>query len=209
MRGRLVAFEGGEGCGKSTQAARLAARLGAVLTREPGGTAVGERIRALVLDPSLDRVDARAEALLMAAARAQHVAEVIEPALAAGRDVVTDRFAASSLAYQGAGRGLGVETVAALSDFATDGLDADVYVLLSVPEAETRARRTAAGHIEDRMEAETAAFHRSVAHAFALLARAEPARWVVVDGTGPPDEVESRVWSALSPHLARDPRSGV
>ncbi len=190
-------MEGGEGCGKSTQAARLAARMGAVLTREPGGTVVGERIRALVLDPQVPDVDARAEALLMAAARAQHVVEVIEPALSAGRHVVTDRFTASSLAYQGYARGLGAEKVASLCDFATGGLVPDVYVLLEVPEAQVRARRAAAGSAVDRLEAETVEFHRRVEEGFQALAAAEPARWAVVRGTGHPDEVEERVWSAL------------
>ena len=201
-RGRFIALEGGEGCGKSTQAARLAARLGALLTREPGGTAVGERIRSLVLDPRVAGVDARAEALLMAAARAQHVAEVIEPALGGGRDVVTDRFTASSLAYQGYARGLGTAAVAALSAFATGGLVPDAYVLLDVPEAQARARRAAAGSAVDRMEAEAADFHRRVAEGFRALAAADPARWAVVDGCGRPDEVEDRVWSALEIRLS-------
>ena len=201
-RGRFIALEGGEGCGKSTQAARLAARLGALLTREPGGTAVGERIRSLVLDPRVAGVDARAEALLMAAARAQHVAEVIEPALGGGRDVVTDRFTASSLAYQGYARGLGTAAVAALSDFATGGLVPDAYVLLDVPEAQARARRAVAGSAVDRMEAEAADFHRRVAEGFRALAAADPARWAVVDGCGRPDEVEDRVWSALEIRLS-------
>ena len=105
-RGRLIVFEGGEASGKSTQAARLAADLGAVLTREPGGTGLGKRIREIVLDPGVPLVAPLTEALLMAADRAQHVAEVIEPALSAGHDVVTDRYIPSSLAYQGYGRGL-------------------------------------------------------------------------------------------------------
>src|SRR3982074_3039487 len=105
-RGRLIALEGGEGRGHSTQAKALATSLGALLTREPGGTDIGRRIRAIVLAPDLDELDARAEALLKAAGPAQHVAEVIEPALAGGTDVVTDRYAGSSLAYQGFGRGL-------------------------------------------------------------------------------------------------------
>ena len=131
-RGAFVAFEGGEACGKSTQAARLAARRDALLTREPGGTPLGERVRALFLDPATGVVEPRAEALLVAAARAQHVAEVIEPTLAGGRDVVTDRFTGSSLAYQGFGRGLPVAQVRELSAFATGGVDPDLYVLLTV-----------------------------------------------------------------------------
>jgi len=110
-RGRFIAFEGGEACGKSTQSALLASALDAVLTREPGGTVIGARLRSLVLDPATEGLAPRAEALLMAADRAQHVAEVVEPALAAGRHVVTDRFAGSSIAYQGHGRGLPVDEI--------------------------------------------------------------------------------------------------
>ncbi len=124
MTGRLVAFEGGEGSGKSTQAQRLADYLGALLTREPGGTLLGEQLRALVLDPEREAPSDRAEALIIAAARAQHVAEVVGPALAAGTDVVTDRFIGSSLAYQGIGRDLGVAEVAAGAGFATNGPEA-------------------------------------------------------------------------------------
>lgn len=210
-RGRFVAVEGADGCGKSTQAARLAAKLGAVLTREPGGTALGERVRALALDLSLPDVDARAEALLMAAARAQHVAELIEPALSRGEDLVTDRFTASSLAYQGWGRGLGTESVAGLSAFATGGLEPDVYVLLCVPEDETRARRraaSAAGAATDRFEAEAADFHGRVSAGFRKLADADPRRWLMVDGVGSLDEVEARVWSAVSGRLGEVAISG-
>lgn len=192
-RGRFVAFEGGEACGKSTQAARLAARLDAVLTREPGGTPLGERVRELFLDPATGAVEARAEALLVAAARAQHVAVVIEPALASGRHVVTDRFTGSSLAYQGHGRGLDVEEVRALSRFATGGLAPDVTVLLDVPADVAAARR---GRAPDRLEAEGDAFHERVRAGYASLAGAEG--WVVVDGAGAVDEVEARVWSAVA-----------
>ena len=190
-RGLFVAFEGGEASGKSTQAERLARRLDAVLTREPGGTPLGERVRSLLLDPS-SVVDARAEALLMAAARAQHVAEVIEPALASGRHVVTDRFTASSLAYQGSGRGLPMAEVAALSAFATGGLQPDVTVLLDLP-PEVAATRRSREH--DRMEAAGDAFHQRVRAGFlALVDRT----WIVADAALPPDEVEAVVWSRLS-----------
>jgi dTMP kinase len=197
VSGRLIAFEGGEASGKSTQAARLATRLGAVLTREPGGTAAGEHIRELLLDPAVSNLDIRAEALLMAAARAQHVAEVVRPALDAGQDVVTDRYASSSLAYQGYGRGLPLDDVRHLSDWATEGLWPDVIVLLDVPVEVAHARLG----VPDRFEAEGAAFHQSVLAGFRALAASDPARWVTVDGTGPPDEVEQRVWSAVSARL--------
>lgn len=197
-RGALIALEGGEASGKSTQAARLAARLDAVLTREPGGTELGERVRALLLDPDGVAISPRAEALLMAAARAQHVDEVLAPALAAGRVVVTDRYVGSSLAYQGHGRDLGMAPVAALSDFAVAGVTADVTVLLTVPAEVAAARLTGA---PDRLEALGDEFHRRVADGFAELAAADPDHWVVVDGTGPPDEVEARLWAAVAGRL--------
>ncbi|HZQ26598.1 MAG TPA: dTMP kinase [Acidimicrobiales bacterium] len=202
-RGRLIAFEGGEASGKSTQAARLASRLGAVLTREPGGTAVGERVRDLLLDAGLSYLDPRAEALLMAAARAQHVAEVVEPALSAGVDVVTDRYSHSSLAYQGFGRGLPLDEVRHLSQWATGGLWPDLAVLLDVPDDVARARLGTLGL--DRFEIEGVAFHTRVIEGFRSLASAEPERWVVIDGAGSPDEVAQRVWSAVEDRLsARD-----
>jgi dTMP kinase len=197
-RGRLIAFEGGEACGKSTQAARLATRLGAVLTREPGGTAIGERARDLLLDPAVVGLDAKAEALLMAAARAQHVAEVVRPALDAGQDVVTDRYAHSSLAYQGYGRGLPVDDLRQLSTWATGGLWPDVVVLLDVPDEVARSRSA----FTDRFEGEGGGFHERVAAGFRELAAAEPDVWVVVDGVGSVDEVAERVWAAVQGRIA-------
>jgi len=195
-RGVFVAFEGGEACGKSTQAARLAERRDAVLTREPGGTVLGERVRTIFLDPATGAVDPRAEALLVLAARAQHVAEIVEPALASGRDVVTDRFTGSSLAYQGFGRGLDVDEVRALSAFATGGLEPDVYVLLEVP-ADVAAARL--GPDRDRLEAAGDAFHERVRAGYAALAQHDG--WVVVDGSGSVDQVARAVWDALSARL--------
>ena len=193
-RGSFIAFEGGEASGKSTQAQLLAARLGAVLTREPGGTPVGEEIRALLLHADHE-VSPRAEAMLMAAARAQHVHEVIRPALARGRHVVTDRFTASSLAYQGHGRGLPLHEVIALSRFATDGLEPDLYVLLDVA-PEVAAERRAREH--DRVEAAGAEFHRRVRDGFLELAASDPDRWLVVDGSRSIDEVEAAVASRVA-----------
>ena len=132
MTGRFIAFEGGEAAGKSTQAARLADRLGAVLTREPGGTRTGEHIRSLVLDPRTGVLDARAEALLMAADRAHHVASVVRPAIEDDRHVVTDRYLYSSVAYQGHGRGLGAAQIRDLSLWATGDLEPDLVVFLDV-----------------------------------------------------------------------------
>lgn len=194
----LIAFEGGEATGKSTQARLLAEHLGAVLTREPGATALGAALRALLLDGD-EPVAVRAEALLMAADRAQHVAEVIRPALEAGRTVVTDRFTGSSLAYQGHGRGVPLDEVAGLSRFATNGLEPDAVVLLTVP-AEVRAARlrdrTDRGL--DRLERAGDGFHERVEAGFLALAAADPSRWVVVDGAGSVDEVQARVRAALN-----------
>lgn len=192
---RLIVFEGGEGSGKSTQAALLAARLGALLTHEPGGTVVGARVRAIVLDAAVgSTLDARAEALLMAADRAQHVAEVIRPALSSGRDVVCDRFSGSTLAYQGYARGLDVEELRRLSHWASGGLEADVVFLLDVPAevAATRMKRA-----PDRMELAGSAFHRRVAEGYLALAAADPVRWRVIDGSGSVDDVEALVLKAF------------
>ena len=197
-RGRFIAFEGGEGSGKTTQAELLASRLGALLSKEPGGTKVGARIRELVLDPAIASLDARAEALLMAADRAQHVAEVVEPALRGGLNVVTDRFIGSSLAYQGYGRGLDLDELRQLSSWATCGLDADLVVLLDLPVERARARRPAS---RDRVEAEDDEFHARVVAGYRELAALEPGRWVVVNGDGARDEVEARVLAAVSARL--------
>lgn len=197
--GRLIAFEGGEGSGKSTQARLLAASLGAVLTFEPGGTPIGASIRALVLDPGHSSITDRTEALLMAADRAQHVATVIEPALRAGRHVVTDRYVGSTLAYQGYGRGLDLDALRSLCAWATGGRDADVSVLLDVPHDAAAARLAASR--PDRMEAESRGFHSRVADGFRSLADSDPARWVVVDGVGAVDEVARRVFAALDGRL--------
>ena len=201
--GRLIAFEGGEASGKSTQAARLATMLGAVVTREPGGTELGRHIRQLVLGPGVaEGIDARAEALLLAADRAQHVASVIRPALLAGRDVVTDRYAGSSLAYQGHGRGLDVADIRWLSDWASDGLWPDLVILLDVPDEVARERLTRSGVGLDRLEAAGDEFHRRVAGGFRALAEACPGTWRVIDGTGAVDEVALRVAEAVGVFFA-------
>ena len=198
--GRFVVFEGGEGSGKSTQARLLAERWGATLTFEPGDTPVGARLRSILLDHEHGELDARAEALLMAADRAHHVTELIRPALNRGRDVVCDRFVGSSIAYQGYGRELGADEVASLSTFATDGLVPDLVVLLVVDPATATARLAATG-APDKLEAAGDEFHARVAHGYAALAAADPDRWVTVDGTGTIDEVSARVDAALAAHL--------
>lgn len=194
MTARWIAFEGGEGSGKSTQARLLADHLGAVLTREPGGTAVGERVRSVLLDPSVATLDDRAEALLMAADRAQHVSEVVRPALAAGTSVVSDRSAYSSVAYQGYGRGLGADAIRSLCSWATDELWPDLAILLDVPAAVSAARRA---EPPDRMELAGDEFHALVAAGYVELTEAEPGRWLVVEGTGSVDDVAARVRDAV------------
>jgi dTMP kinase len=188
-RGRFIALEGGEASGKSTQVARLAMRLSAVQTREPGGTEAGAQMRAILLDPS-SRLADRAEALLMAADRAQHVAAVVRPALDEGRHVVTDRYAGSSLAYQGFGRGLPLDEVRWLSTWASGGLWPDLTVVLHVPFEDARRRQS--GDL-DRFEAAGEVFHRRVIEGFRTLAADDPDRWLVVDGTCPPDDVADTI----------------
>ena len=197
MTGHFIAFEGGEGSGKSTQARRLADRLGgrALFTFEPGDSPLGAELRRLVLDsPDLDITD-RAEALLMAADRAQHVSAVIEPALAAGRTVICDRFAGSSIAYQGHGRQLPAAEVEQLSRWATQDRWPDLIVLLELsPEtAETRMRRG-----RDRLESAGAAFHRRVHDGYLLQAMEDPDRWAIVDGSGSEDEVAAAIWQIVA-----------
>ncbi len=190
MGGLFVTFEGIDRAGKTTQARLLAEALGdeAVAVREPGGTAVGERVRELVKDPDVD-VGPEAEALLFAAARAELVARVIRPALEAGRVVASDRYLDSSLAYQGAARGLGVEEVAAVNRFATGGLEPDLTFLLEIEAGAAAAR---AGE-PDRFEAEGRVLQDAVLAAYERLVEEEPQRWRRIDADRPPEEVHADV----------------
>ncbi len=202
MAGRLITLEGLDGSGKSTLAAGLVAAFGGLeLLREPGGVALAERIRALVTDPALE-VGPRAEALLYAAARAQLVAEALGPRLAAGRDVLLDRFLDSSLAYQGAGRALGVEAIRELNRFATGDLAPDLTLLLRIDPATGRARQAGRG-AADRLEREPASFFARVGAAYDALAAAEPRRFVVLDAAAAPDAVLAAAVAALAPLLER------
>ncbi|WP_372444600.1 dTMP kinase [Micromonospora humida] len=197
--GLFVVFEGGEGAGKSTQLEQLAARLreqgrDVVVTREPGATAVGERIRALVLEDSgADAPSPRAEALLYAADRAHHVATVVRPALIRGAVVISDRYVDSSLAYQGAGRTLPVDEVSWLSSWATGGLKPDLVVLLDVDPRTGLSRAAARNQGADRLEAESVAFHERVRYAFLDLAANDPKRYLVLDAARPVDEIAGQV----------------
>ncbi len=201
MPGRLITLEGLDGSGKSTLAAGLLTAFPALeLLREPGGVVLAERLRALVTDPEL-AVDPRAEALLYAAARAQLVTERLRPLLDAGRDVLLDRFLDSSLAYQGGGRGLGVEEVRALNRFGTGGLVPDRTLLLRLDPAAGRARQEGRG-AADRLEREPLAFFDRVGAAYDALAAAEPGRIVVLDAAAPADDVLARAREALTDLLA-------
>lgn len=197
MTGHFIAFEGGEGSGKSTQARRLAERLGsrALFTFEPGDSPLGAEVRRLLLDSLELEITDRAEALLMAADRAQHVVEVVQPALEAGRTVITDRFAGSSVAYQGHGRQLPATEVEQLSRWATDGLWPDLIVLLEVSPRDAEARLVG---LKDRVESAGEAFHTRVHDGFLVQAMADPDRWAVVDGTASEDDVAAAIWEVVS-----------
>ena len=207
MSGLFVTFEGGEGSGKSTQLERLAARLRAqgpepVMTREPGGTPFAERVRGLLLD-SPDPPGPLAEALLMVAARADLVRRVLEPALRSGRVVLCDRYADSTLAYQGAGRGLDMALLSALNRAATGGLMPDLTLLFDIDPAIGMARRERASGPTNRLDREPLEFHQRVRGFYLELAAREADRFVVLDAGQPPDQVATRVWSALEERLSR------
>lgn len=203
-RGRLVTFEGGEGAGKSTQIRLLADRLAASgyrvrLLREPGGTAVGEAVRSILLDTAHAGMDPRAELLLYEAARAQLVGEVIEPALESGEIVLCDRFYDSTTAYQGFGRALDVQRVGDLNELATGGLRPDLTIVLDIDPRAGVTRATA--HGADRLEAEGDSFHELVRSGFLEIAAREPERVIVIDGARSVDDVASDVWVAVSERL--------
>ncbi|MBM3669521.1 MAG: dTMP kinase [Actinobacteria bacterium] len=198
----FIAFEGGEGAGKSTQETLLADHLAAcghevVRTREPGGTPAGEAIRAIVLSPEYEGLDDRAEALLFAASRGEHVARVIRPALERGAVVVCDRYIDSSVAYQGAGRNLGMDAVRELSLWATNALLPDLTIVLDI-DPEIGLSRL---HSRDRLEGQPLDYHRRVRQAFLDLAAAEPARYVVIDATQDTSVMADQVRAAVDARL--------
>jgi dTMP kinase len=195
--GLFIAFEGGDGAGKSTQVALLrdafeAAGRTVLVTRQPGGTPLGREIRDLVLHG--DHVSPRAEALLFAADKAHHVEQVIAPALAAGDVVLTDRYTDSSVAYQGAGRDLGAQEIHDLTMWAVDDLVPDLTVVVDVPAQEGRRRR---GEVHDRLESEQDDFHEAIRAHYLAMARGNPQRYLVVDGTLPPEDVHEAVVQRL------------
>ena len=198
---RYIAFEGAEGCGKSTQAARYAESIDAVLTRETGGTDIGQRLRTILHDTSIDDMAPRAEALIAAADRAQHIRQIVRPALDAGRTVISDRSIYSTLAYQGYGRELDVDVVRSINEWATDGLWPDVVVFIDTPDdviAERMSRRDL-----DRFEAAGDAFHDRVIDGFRKMAAADPAHWVTVAAVGSIADVAKQIDAALTERAAR------
>jgi dTMP kinase len=201
----LITFEGVEGSGKSLQARQLVARLRergvrVVATREPGGTALGDQLRELLLTRNDLEVRPRAEALMMNAARAQHVESVIRPALVRGEIVVCDRFGDSTLVYQGAGRGLDMHALISVISFATAGLQPDLTVLLDLPVEDGLARKHS--HEEwNRFEAETREFHQRVREAYLALARAEPRRWHCFDGRKRATELAEEIWQRVAANM--------
>ncbi|MGN0889852.1 MAG: dTMP kinase [Kiritimatiellia bacterium] len=206
MRGKFITFEGPEGGGKSTHVRELAEQLRAegktvLVTREPGGTRLAELIRGLVREEVEDPPVTRCEVLLFIAARAQVVSEVIRPALARGEWVICDRFADSTFAYQGYGRGIDVGLLKNFNDFATEGLVPDLTILLDVPPETSKARlaerQAATATSADRIEQAGDMFHRRLRDGFLELAKAEPGRFVVIDSSGPREEVSDRVWTAV------------
>jgi dTMP kinase len=194
-----IALEGSEGCGKSTHAKRLGEAIGAVVTRETGGTPIGERLRAILHDTTVLDLDDRAETLIVAADRAQHMAEVVRPALAAGRHVVSDRSVYSTLAYQGYGRGLPLDEVRRINEWAMGEIWPDLVVLLTIP-ADVTAERMRRRQL-DRFEQAGEDFHARVERGFTAMAAAEPERWAVVDATRPKDDVAAAVRSAVTERL--------
>jgi dTMP kinase len=207
MRGRFISIEGGEGVGKSTQISRLAHYLVSngkqiVVTREPGGTLGAEAVRALLLSPKGDGWGARAEALLFAAARSDHVEKLIEPTLAAGKWVLSDRFIDSSRAYQGGASDLGDTAIMALHEIGSHGLLPDITILLAMPSMQGIERAAVRDRGEtDRIGGRSSGYHDGVAATFAALASKDPKRIKVVDASGSVEQVHERVVAVIAPLL--------
>jgi dTMP kinase len=207
----FITFEGPEGSGKSTQIRQLAATLEAqglpvLVTREPGGTTIGNAIRAVLLDPARTEMSPRAETLLFNAARAQIVDQVIRPALTAGKLVLCDRYADSTLAYQGYGHGQPLEPLRRLGEYATAGLTPNLTIYLDIDVREGLKRKQAGGAEEwNRMEEKALAFHQAVRAGYLQLAAADPNRWLVVDAAQPIDAVHAAILSRLQALIAAQP----
>ncbi|SIT93424.1 dTMP kinase [Edaphobacillus lindanitolerans] len=207
--GLFVTLEGPDGAGKTSVMSRLESRLKEkgiryTATREPGGIRISEMIREIILDPSNTEMDARTEALLYAAARRQHLVQVIEPALQEGRVVLCDRFIDSSIAYQGAGRGIGTEDVREINRFAIGNVMPELTLLLDLPAEEGLARierNRDKGREVNRLDAESLAFHRTVQKEYAAIAENEPDRVIRIDASGTLEETAEKAWTALKSRL--------
>src|ERR1700733_3604704 len=207
VRGLFITFEGPDGSGKSTQARMLAERLRGegrpvLESVEPGGTPIGQQIRRILLDPVNKELSATSELLLMFAARAQNVEQWILPALGEGKIVISDRFTDSSLAYQGAGRGLGEDTVLDLDRIACRGLIPDLTICIDIDTETGLARALARGGMETRLEEQAIEFHHKVRAAYHELARQEPRRFRLIDGCGTPEAIAMKVWEEVLPLLS-------
>ena len=208
MRGYFVSFEGPDGAGKSTVLKEVLNQIGSELetqylvTREPGGSKIAEKIRDIILDPANDKMDNKTEALLYAASRSQHVEEIIRPALKEGKVVFSDRYVDSSLAYQGAGRDLGIQEVKQINDFATDKLDPDLTFFLDLdPEVGLKRIEKLRPGQEDRLEQENLAFHKKVYAGSLKVKEMYPERFVTVDATQPIDQVVAQVIAILKQRM--------
>jgi dTMP kinase len=204
----FITLEGPEGAGKSSQIRPLAAFLrergyDVVVTREPGGTPIGDQIRAALHDTANTAMSPTTEVLLYAASRAQHVAELIRPALAAGRVVLCDRYADSTMAYQGYGRGLDLDALRRLTAFATGGLSPDLTLLLDIDAARGLARRRDEGEEMNRLDLETLAFHNRVRTGYHALMAADPGRWRLIDADRPPEIVQAEIQQVVLEGLTR------
>ena len=202
----FITLEGPEGSGKTTQARLLAAWLRdqgyqVTLTREPGGTDIGDQIRAVVHDPENRAIDARTEFLLYSASRAQHVAQRVRPALAAGEIVVSDRYADSTLAYQGYGRGLDLEALRRITGFATGGLTPDLTLYLDIPAEDGLQRRQLGEGEWNRLDAEALGFHQRVRAGYLELVKREPRRWVVIHADRSVEEVQAEIRDVVQGRL--------
>lgn len=194
-----IAFEGAEACGKSTHAKRLAESIDAVVTRETGGTEIGRRLRDILHDTAVTDLDDRAETLIVAADRAQHLAEIVRPALADGRHVVSDRSVYSTFAYQGYGRGLPLDEVRMINEWAVGDTWPDLVILLTVP-ADVTERRMSKRDL-DRFELAGDDFHGRVDRGFATMAAADPEHWVIVDASGSHEDVTAIIRDAVRDRL--------
>ena len=198
-RGRYIAFEGLEGCGKSTHVTRLAEAIGGITTREPGGTAIGAALRTAMLDTKNTMLSPRAEALMMSADRAQHIDELVVPALTAGKHVVSDRSAFSSLAYQGYGRLLNIDELKRFNSWAIQDNWPELVIFIDVP-IDQLLERLQKREL-DRFEREDRSFFERIYTGFHTMAAADPSRWMIIDGTPSKDEVQSAILQGVQDRL--------